>query len=138
MSEQWLAWKTVGDKVDKPTIKLRGKWKNRLGSTMDLEVRSNRIRGTYKTAVGAPEDSEGFPVLGVVNGDLLSFIVDWKEHGSVTAWVGQHTTDKDGKERIETMWHLALNVAEPEEGQSLWGSVLTGQNTFTKVASRGS
>ena len=132
MSEQWRAWKIVGDKVDKPKVNLSGEWTNRLGSTMNLKTNGSKVTGTYRTAVGAPQESKEFPVIGVVNGDLLSFIVDWKEYGSVTAWVGQHTTGEKGTERIEAMWHLALNVAERQEEQSLWGSVMTGQNIFVK------
>ena len=79
MSEQWRAWKIVGDKVDKPKVNLSGEWTNRLGSTMNLKTNGSKVTGTYRTAVGAPQESKEFPVIGVVNGDLLSFIVDWKE-----------------------------------------------------------
>ena len=136
MSDQWFAWKTVGDKVNRPNVKVTGKWTNRLGSTMTLQVRKGKLSGTYRTAVGAPGVFEEFPLTGFVSGDLISFTVNWQNYGCVTAWVGQHTTDvnKDN-ERIETMWHLAMNVAEEMEEKSMWGAFLTGQNIFVRESS---
>ncbi|MEW8288604.1 MAG: avidin/streptavidin family protein [Candidatus Thiodiazotropha endolucinida] len=132
MSE-WYMWKTEGQKVAKPTVNFDGTWENKLGSEMTISVSDGAVTGTYRTAVGAPGDYEEFPITGFANGDLISFVVDWGEYGSITAWVGQQTADDGGgNERIETMWHLAKNIAEKSEKSSLWGSFLTGPNVFTR------
>jgi hypothetical protein len=133
MGEQWLAWKTEGLEVDKPTIDFVGTWKNELKSEMDLEVNGNTVTGQYRTAVGAPGEYEEFDITGVINGDLISFIVSWGNYGSVTAWVGQHTVDETGgNELIETQWQLVKNIAEATEPKALWGDVITGSDVFTR------
>ena len=134
MVEQWLAWKTEGLKVDRPVVNFSGTWNNKLGSTMELEVDAHgNVTGMYRTAVGAPGKYEEFPLRGFTNGDLISFVVNWGRYGSMTAWVGQQTADTGGSdERIETLWHLAKNVSERNENNSLWGAFLTGTNTFTR------
>ena len=44
---------------------------------------------------------------------------------------GQHTI-ADGGERIETLWHLARNISDEDEGRALWAAVLTGADVFTR------
>jgi len=129
----WYAWKTEGIEVPKPTIAFQGTWKNELGSKMELKVSNGAVTGLYHTAVGAPGNTESFLLVGRVNGDLISFLVDWGKYGSITAWVGQHTADAGGtNERIQTLWQLVKNVAEGSEENSLWGAFLTGSDTFTR------
>jgi hypothetical protein len=104
---------------------------------MNLKVVKDSVTGTYHTAVGAPKPQDTFDVNGVVDDDLISFIVNWKnqtvDHQSITAWVGQMTKDEDGvTDRIETLWHLAVNVPDPEEPQKLWGTVRTGADRFRR------
>lgn len=111
-----------------------GEWENDLGSSMKIETQdmaSGAIAGKYKTKVGRPADETEFELVGTVNGDMLSFFVNWGDHGSITAWVGQHVV-YNGKDEIKTMWHLARNVEDDDEEESVWGSVLTGANTFSK------
>ena len=129
--KKWLAWQTVGKEVAKPKVDFSGKWKNPLGSSMELKVRGNKVSGTYRTGVGAPGSMEEFPLVGFVNGDILGFTVLWGKYGSITSWVGQHTASKK-KDRIDTMWHLVKNIDEESERQNVWGSYLTGANSFTR------
>ena len=129
----WYAWETAGKKVRKPKINFSGKWKNKLGSEVEFSVKGSKVTGKYRTAVGAPTPSEEFPLIGVVNGDIISFSVSWGKYGSVTSWVGQHTLDeKQKKESIATMWLLVKNIDETNEPQSLWGAFLTGANSFER------
>jgi hypothetical protein len=133
MTAKWIAWRTTGKKVKRPTVSFTGTWKNDLGSQMRLAVKKGRVTGTYETHVGAPKTGEKFPITGFVNGDLIAFVVSWNKYGSMTSWVGQHTIDPNGaNERIETSWHLVKNVEEAVEGPNLWGSCLTGHNTFRR------
>ena len=133
MSDKWLAWKTEGVEVDKPQVDFAGKWKNELGSEMELSVSGSKLTGTYRTGVGAPGNTEEFAISGVVNGDLIAFVVSWEKYGSASAWVGQQTADDGGSnERIETKWQLVENIAESAEKRSLWGSTTTGSDVFTR------
>lgn len=134
MADQWYSWKTSGTKEDKPSIAFGGKWKNQLGSIMDIKITGNKVTGKYDTAVGAPGNIETFDLIGVVNGDLISFVVDWGVYGSITAWVGEHTADAGGgNERIVTMWHLVKNISEDDEKSSLWGAFLVGSDIFNRI-----
>jgi len=115
-----------------PTVNFNGKWRNELHSVMDLVVDAvGAVTGTYRTGVGSPSPTEEFDLVGFASGDLISFTVNFGEYGSLTSWVGQHTTEGGG-ERIKTMWHLAKNVEDANEPASLWGAVLTGADTFRR------
>jgi hypothetical protein len=114
-----------------------GQWYNQLGSWMNLKVAKGAVTGTYHTAVGAPKPQDTFDLIGTVAEDLISFIVSWKnqaaDYQSVTAWVGQMAKDDDGvTDRIEMLWHLALNAPDDEEPAKLWGTVRTGADRFRR------
>jgi len=67
-----------------------------------------------------------------VNGDLVSFVVNWgTKFDSLTAWVGQLTVD-NGVETIRTLWHLTQNVEDDKEPTGLWHSILAGADNFTR------
>ena len=86
-------------------------------------------RFRFRTAVGVPSPKESFPLCGFVEGDLIAFSVSFGLHESVTAWAGQHTI-VDGRERIETLWHLARNIADEDEPRALWSAILSGADSF--------
>lgn len=114
-----------------------GQWYNQLGSWMNLKVSKGAVTGTYHTAVGAPKPADTFDLIGTVSEDIISFIVSWKnqtaDHQSITAWVGQMTKDDDqATDRIETLWHLAVNIPDPDEPKHLWGTMRTGADRFRR------
>lgn len=111
-----------------------GRWTNKLGSSMELEVDQNSgmVSGEYRTAVGEPEPGESFSITGFVQGDLLAFCVNFAEHSSLAAWTGQATSD-NGQEVIRTLWHLANDVEDPLEPMNLWGSTRTGSDEFRRA-----
>ena len=114
-------------------VDFKGTWGNDLNSEMVLHVDSEgRVTGTYKTGVGQPDPTESFPLSGFVSGDLITFCVHFGPYGSLTAWAGQHTVE-DGNEMINTLWHLATDVAEEDEPANLWRGILAGANTFTRI-----
>ena len=118
---------TASAKVD-----FSGHWSNQRGSSIDLAVdERGRVSGTFRTAVGVPSPEERFPLCGFVQGDLIAFSVSFGLHESVTAWAGQHTVVA-GRERIETLWHLARNIADEDEPRALWSAVLAGADTFER------
>jgi hypothetical protein len=113
-------------------VDFSGQWKNQRGSSLELAVDDRgRVSGTFRTAVGTPFPSETFALCGVVAGDLIAFSVGFGAHESVTAWAGQHTI-AGGRERIETLWHLARNIPDQAEERSLWGAILAGADTFER------
>jgi hypothetical protein len=112
-------------------VEFAGTWKNELGSTMTLTVMKGEVRGTYRTAVGEPQNTEEFSLSGFAAGDLIVFCVNFGTYGSLTTWAGQHVVES-GTEKICTLWHLARNVVDVHEPRHSWAAVLTGANTFTR------
>ncbi len=108
-----------------------GEWWNELCSRMDLDVENGRLSGSYWTGVGSGQDEE-FELTGFVSGDLIAYSVNFGSQGSLTSWSGQHTVER-GEEKIKTMWLLAGNLSsDEEEADTLWRSIWTGANTYTR------
>jgi len=115
-----------------PKVDFSGHWRNQRGSSIELTVDDRgRVGGSFRTAVGVPSPNESFPLCGFAEGDLIAFSVSFGVYESVTAWAGQHTI-VGGRERIETLWHLARNIADQDEDRALWSAVLTGADTFER------
>lgn len=121
---------TVEDTPRRPPSAIAGRWRNRLGSTMDLKVSDDhRVEGTFHTGVGAPDLSSTFHLTGFAEGDAVSFCVDFGRLGSVASWSGHHISDEHG-ERLVTLWHLAQRVREAHSEADVWGALLAGADEF--------
>ncbi len=115
-----------------PSINFNGKWRNELNSEMNLTVDAQgNVTGNYKTGVGSPGPTEEFTLFGFASDDLLSFTVNFGTYGTLTSWVGQHTTESGG-EVVKTAWLLVRNVKDPDEPANLWGTILTGHDNFKR------
>ena len=113
-------------------IDFSGSWWNDRCSKMDLTVTGEQLGGTYASAVGTGGGTP-FPLVGYRSGiDLLAFTVNFGPVGSLASWAGQHTVER-GTEKIITMWHVTANVADADENAKLWGSILTGSDTFYRT-----
>jgi Avidin family len=62
-----------------------GRWINELNSKMTLKVQGVKISGTYTSAVSGGGGSVSGKLSGYVNGNMISFVVNWPS--SITAWV---------------------------------------------------
>jgi hypothetical protein len=82
-------------------------------------------------AVGVPSAPEAFSLCGFILSDLIAFCVSFTQHESVTAWAGQQTIVA-GRERIETLWHLAKNIPDEDEARGLWAGILAGADVFER------
>lgn len=114
------------------TIDFSGIWKNQLNSTMTLTMTGQQIMGRYESLVSGGGGSVGGDLTGFVDGDLISFVVNWTTPASLTAWTGQLVAD-GGVDVIKTLWLLVQNVDDPSEPTGLWKSTLTGTDEFTRV-----
>lgn len=93
-----------------------GKWKNELGSVMELvENENGQITGMYTTAVTSKESShteETAELVGCINTDLtkqtttIAFCIAWKIEGSCSAFSGQVFQDDEGTDVMKTTWIL--------------------------------
>ena len=80
----------------KPTSQFAGRWQNRLGSSLELSVDGAELTGTFRSGVGVWNPATGFRVRGFVEGDAISFCVDFGARGSVAAWSGHFVEDEGG------------------------------------------
>ena len=128
----------AGATASDPAPRLEGRWRNTSGSELELSLDGRRVAGRFRNAAGTARSAAGYPVTGWRNGDLLAFCVDWgapldgEPSGavpSVACFVGQHTVDDEGP-LLRTQWHVSRNVADRDEAEDLWGSVLTGADEF--------
>lgn len=124
----------IGVAPRKSPSAISGRWRNSLGSTMDLTVESDHhLHGTFHTSVGVSEsDAPAFRLVGFAEGDAVSFCVDFGQRGSVASWAGHHTTDERG-EHLVTLWHLARPVEDPHDERDVWAALLAGGDHFTRI-----
>ena len=108
-------------------VDFSGQWKNELTSTMDLTQNADRLSGTYTSAVSGGGGSTIGDLQGYVDGDLISFIVHWRDFQAITAWVGQ-LDPQTAAQTIRTLWQMTKQVASGEE----WASINAGADSFTR------
>ena len=109
-----------------------GQWVNDRNSAVVFEVTDGLLSGHYQTALGQPNKSKKFPLTGFVNGDQITFTVNFKGYGSLTSWTGQLTTDENG-DYIRTLWNLTRDVEDAAEDDDLWKSITSGASDFRRV-----
>jgi len=114
------------------TIDFTGTWTNQLGSTMVLNMAGQHLSGRYRSQVSSVGTSADGELVGFVDGDLISFVVNWDAPASLTAWSGQLVL-KGGRQTIETLWYLVQNVADQDEPSGLWKSTFAGADEFWRV-----
>jgi hypothetical protein len=110
-------------------IDFSGTWTNELKSTMTVKQQSNgSLSGTYLSAVsGGNGGTTPGDLLGYVDGNLISFVVHWREFQAITAWVGQLVPQSSPAE-ISALWQMTKAVDPGEE----WASINAGADTFTR------
>lgn len=113
---------------------LAGRWRNRLGSTMRIEVDDHhRIHGTFHTGPEIGDPDAGYEIVGFAKGDDFAFCVDFGRSGSVASWTGHHLNGDEHGERLVTVWHLAQPVDHPHSEIDTWRAILTGGDEFQRV-----
>ncbi len=115
-----------------PVPDFSGAWENDMGSLATFTVKDGEVRGTYQTNVGQPDKSQSFPLVGMVQDDQITFTVNFKGYGSMTAWVGQMVLDENGTLYIRTLWHLTKDIEDAKETDDIWGSIRTGASEFRR------
>jgi hypothetical protein len=106
-----------------------GQWVNDRNSAVSFTEKEGLLSGYYQTALGQPDKSKKFPLTGFVEGDQITFTVNFKGYGSLTSWTGQLTQDETGP-YIRTLWNLTRDVPDEEEDAQLWNSITSGASDF--------
>jgi len=110
-------------------LAVEGVWVNERGSAVTFTATDGLLSGYYNTQLGNPDPSSRFPLTGFIEGDQLTFTVNFKGYGSLTSWTGQMSEDESGP-YIRTLWHLTRDVSDAEEEDDLWSSIISGAATF--------
>ncbi|MCK4118352.1 avidin/streptavidin family protein [Ralstonia nicotianae] len=111
-----------------PSVNFSGLWKNELGSEMKITQQGDQLTGTYESFVSATETTATGDLCGYVDGDLIAFVVHWRDFQSITSWVGQ-CEPNSGNTKINTLWQMTKQVAVGDE----WASINAGADAFVKV-----
>lgn len=105
------------------SVDFTGTWVNELGSRAILKQTHSALGGVYESAVSSDGSSTKGDLTGHVDGDLISFVVHWRDFQAITAWVGQLTPS--GSE-LKTLWQMTKQVDAQEE----WSSINAGADVF--------
>lgn len=111
---------------------IAGEWVNERGSSVNFVVTEGLLSGYYNTQLGNPDPKSRFPLTGFIEGDQLTFTVNFKGYGSLTSWTGQISEDENGP-YIRTLWHLTRDVPDAEEDEDLWSSIIAGNAKFRPI-----
>jgi hypothetical protein len=109
------------------TVNFAGTWKNELGSTMTLIQTGDTLSGQYESAVSSGGTTTIGDLQGYADGDLIAFVVHWRDFEAITAWAGQ-LAPGSSPDTIETLWQMTKQVAVGEE----WSSINAGADEFVR------
>jgi len=109
-----------------------GEWANERGSSVTFVETDGLLSGYYSTQLGNPNPESRFPLTGFVEGDQLTFTVNFKGYGSMTSWTGQLTEDSGGP-YIRTLWNLTRDVPDDREDEDMWSSITSGASEFQRA-----
>jgi len=121
----------AADAQDAPP-EVNGVWVNERGSSVTFIETDGLLSGHYNTQLGNPDPASKFPLTGFIEGDQLTFTVNFKGYGSLTSWTGQMSEDAEGP-YIRTLWHLTRDVPDAEEDDDMWSSIIAGSANFRPV-----
>ena len=106
-------------------IDFSGTWVNELKSEMSLTQKGQLLTGTYASQKSAGGGQTIGDLQGYVDGDLISFIVLWRDYQAITSWTGQ--LDKS-QTSLVTLWQMTSQVQAGDE----WKSINAGADTFAR------
>lgn len=122
-------------------IDLSGVWLNQNGSRLTFTTPSTgQLQGVFESKKGRAAKGISYPVVGVQNGEVLSFIVDFNSEEenlqSLTTFSGRYLRNAEGEDQIHTMWILTRQFEDENRTRptSVWNSFLTNSDIFTRIA----
>lgn len=110
---------------------LTGLWFDENNNKIEISIAHKIVTGTYHATKNHIYSEKKFKIIGNINGDQISFSVDFEKNQSIQCWVGQHTVKND-QEAIVMLWHRTHNIPDLEENDNLWSSISQGKNVFTR------
>ena len=109
------------------SVDFTGVWVNELKSVATITQLNGALSGTYVSQVSSTGGTTTGDLVGYVDGDLISFVVHWRDFQAITAWVGQMVPNQ-APDTINTLWQMTKQVAVGEE----WASINAGADSFVR------
>jgi len=111
------------------TVDFTGKWKNELRSIAEItQDAKGALSGTYTSTVSGAGGTTVGDLRGYVDGDLIAFVVHWRDFQAITTWTGQLVPNAPFV-TLKTLWQMTKQVSVGEE----WASINAGSDTFIKL-----
>lgn len=112
-----------------------GEWQNQNGSVLRIGVvEDGAFTGTFVSAKGRAAPDRRYPVRGVVNGDLVAFIVDFNDDETNLHAMSNFSGRLAG-DTLHTVWVLARAFEDAERSKPTqpWNSFLVNADRFVRI-----
>ena len=117
---------------------LVGDWVNQNGSRLRIENvdAGGELRGTFESAKGRAARDRSYPVLGVANGEVVSFAVNFTDDSANLHSISTFSGRLDGT-TLHTLWVLARQFEDAERTKPTqpWNAFVVNADRFTKASS---
>ncbi|MXY51570.1 MAG: hypothetical protein F4Y86_03440 [Gammaproteobacteria bacterium] len=114
---------------------LVGEWVNQNGSRLRIEGvdAGGELRGTFQSAKGRAAQDRSYPVVGVANGEVVSFAVNFADDAANLHSISTFSGRLDGT-TLHTLWVLARQFEDAERTKPTqpWNAFLVNADRFTK------
>ena len=115
-------------------MELSGEWENQNGSVLTIEpVENGTFGGSFVSAKGRAAQDRRYAVIGVVNGPLVAFAVNFADAetdlGSISNFTGRLEGDV-----LHTVWVLARTFEDAERTKPTqpWNTFLVNADRFER------
>ena len=121
-----------------------GRWINQNGSELVIDHSdAGQFSGWFQSAKGRAARDRQYPVLGLQNGEIISFMVEFADSRenlhAVSSFSGRLAHNRDGIEEIHTIWVLARQFEDEERAKPTqpWNAFLVNSDVFRRIADGG-
>ena len=122
------------------TLDLSGSWENQNGSLLTIqESDGGEFSGVFESKKGRAAADKHYPIVGVQNGEILSFIVNFNSEEenlhSITSFSARYLKSREGEDQIHTLWVLTRQFEDQQRTKptQVWNSFLTNADVFTRI-----
>lgn len=105
-------------------VDFSGTWINQMKSEARIKQVNGVLSGEYESTDSSSGTKTLGDLLGYVDGDLISWVVHWRDFQAITAWVGQLEPTAPGE--LKTLWQMTKQVDVGKE----WASINAGSDVF--------
>ena len=109
-----------------------GTWENQNGSRLMIdEFSGSHFYGSFESQKGRAVAGQSYPVQGSINDELIGFVVDFGEVGSLVNFSGRMSEEG----ALHTLWVLTREYADDEGTKKTqpWNSFTVNSDIFRKI-----